>query len=856
MKTGAESEIPFWAMQPRQLFRVLKTSEKGLNNEEVKARLAEYGQNRIEAKQKRTALDIFISQFTNALVLVLIFAAMIAYFIGEPINSIVILAIVFVNSIIGFIQEYRAEKALEELNKYITINAKVLRNGEVAEIDSRELVPGDIVHLNIGDIIPADIRLLHVDEMSTDESILTGESIPVMKKAVAVSEKHKLPYELSNMAFMGTSVSSGAGYGIVVSTGKNTFFGKSAVLVQKELHETDFQKSIRKFSNFLLKIILVMTLFIFVANALLGKGYFDSFLFALALAVGITPELLPVIITISLSNGALRMAKEKVVMKRLASVEDLGNMDTLCCDKTGTLTEGKLSLINYINSEGKKDARTMLYGILCNSAEIGRRKKTFGNPVDRAILESSDAALFKTKIAGYQILHENEFDFERRRMSVIVRARGANTMIAKGAPESVFRICTHAYIKGRKVALTKKVLAPIAKMVSSYEQEGYKIIAVAEKPTRKKKTTKEDEREMILVGFLIFMDLPKKTASEAIQDLQKLYVGVKILSGDSPLITRKICNEVGLAIAEDKVVSGDELERLDDRSFEEYCNRYNVFARVTPAQKYKIVSLLKREGHIVGFLGDGINDVPALKSADVGISVDSAVGIAKEEADVILLKKSLRVLANGIREGRKTFGNIMKYILNTISANFGNMFTMAISSVFLMFIPLLPSQILLNNFLSDLPLLTLSTDNVDEGFLRKPKRWNLEMISKFMMNFGLISVVFDLALILPLILVFNTSAELFRTAWFVESSISEVIVTFAIRTKQPFLRNKPSKWLIATSLITIFLVAGITYTAFGFSFFEFVSMPLEIVGLIVVVLLLYFITAEIFKRKFFKKFDI
>ena len=840
-----------WSLRAEEVLTHLKSSDAGLSTVEAGKRLGEYGSNEIAETSKRHGLSILISQFRNPLVFVLIFAAIVAYSLGSRIEALVIISIVIVNAALGFVQEYRAERAVRELRKYVSLRVKVLRDGKIVELDSRDIVPGDIVCLNIGDVVPADIRLMKAEDMTTNESALTGESSPVEKHVVAVGDI-ALPQKMSNMAFMGTSVSEGSGCGVVVATGGNTFFGRTAAYTKKTL-ETNFHKSIREFGNMLLKVILLMTLFVFGANAILGKGVFDSFLFALALAVGITPEILPVVITIALSNGAHKMAKEKVVTKLLASVEDLGNMDIICADKTGTLTEGTLSLLSYMNLDNRKDDKLILHGMLCNSAVIAG--KGLDNPIDRAILASSVAVRLQPKLRGYELIRRNEFDFVRKRMSVLVQAGKKRMLIAKGAPESILKASASATVNGKKRWLTTALVARITEMVENQEKQGYRVIAVAEKSMRQARATKADERELNLLGFLLFLDPPKSTAKEALDTLRNLKVDVRILTGDSPVVTRKICNDVGLEIRESKVVTGEELDQLNEEQFSEYCRKYNVFARMTPEHKYRIVTALKKAGHVVGFLGDGINDAPALEAADVGVSVDTAVGIAKAAADIILLKKSLRVLAHGIIEGRKIFGNITKYIMNTISANYGNMFTVAISSLFMRFIPLLPSQILLNNFLSDVPNLTISTDNVDPEFVKKPKHWDTKFIRRFMTYFGLLSSVFDLALILPLIFVFNASTELFRTAWFVESALSEIIVVFAIRSKRSFFRSMPSKWLIVSSILTGVFTVAITYTMIGQALFEFAAMPFYILAFIGGVLLTYFICAELAKRWYFKKFE-
>lgn len=840
-----------WLMPIQQVFDYYKTSEKGLSDTEASSRVKEYGLNEIAEKERRHWLEIFVSQFTNALVLVLIVAAVLSYFLKERIDAVVILSIILLNSMLGFYQEYRAEKTVAALKKYVTYRAKVLRNDEIVEIDSKDVVPGDIVFVTIGDLIPADMRLFRLEDFSTEESSLTGESLPVSKSITEVKEGLNVQ-DYSNMAFMGTSAVTGSAWGIVTATGKNTFFGKTTALLEGKPEEADFQKNIKKFSNMLLKVIIIMTIFIFGSNALLGKGIFDSFLFAIALAVGMTPEVLPIIMTITLSRGALKMASEQVITKKLVSVEDFGNIDTLCCDKTGTLTEGVLTLADYVGADSKKDDDIVVYGMVCTS--VTGKRKSFGNPLDAALWQSDEGINLKSEADSYVIIDVNEFDFERRRMSVLATKNEKNILVCKGAPESILEICTSIDISGEKKVFSKN---EIENEIFNYEKEGYRVIAVAYKDVDKSKneSTKADEKELTFKGLLFFLDPPKKTAGESLNTLQNLGVTIKVISGDSPVITRKICGDVNLSLVDNRVITGRELEALNDMQFKEYSLKYNVFARVTPEQKYKIVKSLKREGHITGFLGDGINDAPALKAADVGISVDSAAGVAKEVADIILLNKSLRVLAHGIIEGRKTFGNITKYILNTTSANYGNMVTVALSSLFLGFIPLLPPQILLNNFISDVPLITISTDNVDADLLKKPRKWDIKHISRFMIYFGALSSFFDLILIASLLYVVRAQPELFRTAWFVLSALSEMVVTFAIRTRLPFFKSRPSTWLIVTSGLAGITALFVTYTWFGGLFFQFVKIPLPVLGLITGILLAYFVSAEILKKYFFERID-
>ncbi|VVB80695.1 Copper-exporting P-type ATPase B [uncultured archaeon] len=850
----SEGKENYWTTSSNQVVKIFESSEsQGLTSEEATKRQKIYGLNTIPEDRGRTILQLISSQLKNWFMIILLIAAITAYYLGSKTESMIILLIVLVSGLLGFVQEYRAEKTVQELKKYIARKTRVIRNGAVIEIDSREVVPGDIIHLSVGDIVPADLRLIEIENLSVDESALTGESFPVEKETSQISTKSVAVQNLSNIIFMGTSVVQGKCVGIVVETGEKTYFGKTAKYIEKKVPEEEFQRGIRKFSNLLMKVVVSMTIFIFLANALLQKPLLDSLLFALALAVGVTPEILPVIITIALSRGAMRMAKESVIIKRLSSMEDFGNIDTLCSDKTGTLTEGKMSFMEGLNFDGEKEEKLILDGLLCN-AKAKDRLSSANNPIDSAIWESSKSHHLAEKFAQYKIVEENEFDFERKRMSVIVEKDRHLRLIVKGAPESILRVCKYVKFERKNQALSSALMKKIKSKIESYENEGYKVILLAEKNFINAKKGKEIETSLVLCGLLLFIDPPKKTAKEAIENLEKLNVSLKILTGDGEIVTRKICSEVGFNI-KGKIFSGEELSKLDHANFEKYCRECNVFVRLTPEQKYRIVKVLNREGHIVGFLGDGINDAPALRAADVGISVNTASDIAKDSAEIILLHKSLRVLGNGIVEGRKTFGNVTKYITNTISANYGNMFTVASSSLFLNFIPLLPSQILLNNFLSDVPNLTLPADNVDKEYLIKPKRWDIKFLSRFMIYFGLLSSFFDLMLIIPLLLVFKAGPEVFRTAWFVESAISEIIVVFAIRTKLPFYLGKPKTSLLMSSLISILFCVLITIWAFGRQIFNFTALSSGVWILIAIVLTVYFASAEIAKRSFFKKIE-
>ncbi|MDO8339222.1 MAG: magnesium-translocating P-type ATPase [Candidatus Burarchaeum sp.] len=850
MSAGAVGIDRPWALSAEALYQKLGSSDEGLSEQEAKHRESA-GRNELPEKDRRTVRSILVSQFNSPLIYILLFATTLAYLLGDIIEGSVILVIVLINGVLGFFQEYKSEKALETLKKYITFNATVLRNGEKTDVDARALVVGDVVMLRIGNRVPADMRLLLCEEFQTNESVLTGESGLVEKSPAAINAIKPEPQLLSNMAFMGTTVASGHAVGIVTSIGADTFFGKTALTLSARVPESHFEKSIREFGNMLIKVTAGMTIFVFIVNTLLGRPLLESFLFAVALAVGITPEALPIVITIALSSGALELAKKKVVVKKLVSLEDLGNIDVFCADKTGTLSENELVLEKALDAQGSDSTQVMEYGLLCNTL-FGTRKARLANAVDSAIIHFASNKFSISRLSQLhkvQVLDTVDFDHERKRMSVIVRHEGKLLMITKGAAENVFEVCT-SMVHGEKI---RKISQADRKKYEEYAAMGYSVIAVAVREVRELKDFKpEDEKGLTLAGFLLLGSQPRHSAAHTIAHMKKMGVELKILTGDGPIVTRKLCRDVGFAISEDRVILGEELDGMDEQALMQAAQRYNIFARITPTQKYQLVLALRRAGHVVAYLGDGVNDAPALRAADVGISVNNAVDVAKDAAHIILLNKSLDAVLTGIQDGRKIFGNVTKYILNTISANFGNMFSMAASSLFLKFLPLLPSQILLNNLLSDFPMLTISTDNVDSTFLKKPKRWNLPLISQFMIYFGVLSFVFDMLIMFSLLYWLQAPQDLFRTAWFLMSLLTEVAVVFVLRTQQSFYKSSPSRLLAVASLATVAIALAIIYLPIG-RFFEFAHLDLTYLALIAGVTLLYVVVVEVAKMRFFKK---
>ena len=846
------NDTNYWKLHKEVLLSQLQSSENGLSDEEVSRRLEEYGLNEVPSTGHRTSLSILLSQFKSPLVYVLIFASGLSAFLGEITAAVIIVIIMLINAVLGFTLEHKSERAVDELRKYLSYDATVVRNGKKTVVDARKIVAGDIVLLAIGDIVPADVRLLDVDGFQTNESVLTGESTPIDKNTDPVEIDKPLPHQLLNIALMGSTVIEGSGRGVVVATGKNSYFGHVATKLGLLPPKTDFQKNIASFGNFLVKMILVLTVFVFLVNSILGHGVLDSLIFALALAVGLIPEALPVIISVGLSGGALRLVKKNVVVKRLEAIEDIGNVDVLCTDKTGTLTQNKVVTQSIVDTHGNFDLELVKFALLCNTAVV-ESDRILGNPIDVAIWNFGKEQGFSEElITDFKLVHEIPFGYNRRRMSVVVLIGSRQLLISKGAPEAILGVSSSVGNENKIQTLAEAKIG-VSSLIEGYRQAGNRLIALAFKEIAEKSVySVTDEVNLTFAGLIVLSDPPKEDAAPAISRLKSLGIKLKILSGDDPVVTADVCRKLGIDTGE-QIITGMDIEKMEDNELQKIAEVNDVYGRVTPEQKYTIVAALKKSGHVTGFLGDGVNDAPALKLADVGISVDSGVQVAKEASTIILLKKSLSVIADGVAEGRKAFGNMTKYIMNTVSANLGNMLTLAAASLFLPFIPLLPSQILLTNLLSDAPLITISTDNLDEEDLRKPKKWNIRLIAKFALFFGVISSIFDFITISLLVYLLNASPELFRTGWFIESVMSEIIVTFSIRTKRRFYKSRPSNMLIATSVIVASIAIILVYSPIGL-FFEFIQPPLWFLGLIFGIVACYFLIVEGLKHFFFSRY--
>jgi len=834
-------DIKFWNISIDELYKNLNSTENGLSSIEATSRLKKLGYNEITKEKRESTIHILIRQFKNPLLWILIFCTTLSFFTGDRLEAELILTMIILYLSLGFFQEYKTAKIFELLKQYTISKNKVIRDNRTIEIDSKQLVMGDIIYLTLGDLVPADIRLIKLKDLTVDESSLTGESMPVEKKIIIEANKISEPNEALNMVFMGTSILSGEAYGIVTQTGNQTYFGKIAQILQKKETITDFQKNVNKFSKLMIKVIVLMTFFILLINTIQHKNFLESVLFALALAIGITPELLPVILTITLARGARKMASKKVIVKQIASIENLGNMDTLCCDKTGTLTEGIFSLDKFIDINGNENVDLLVQALICSQSIFKTEKSSFNNPMDKCLWDAIKEKNLIAELEKHELIDISEFNFIKRRLTCIIKKDNEKMFFTKGSPDNILPLCK-----------VPQQTEEIKECIDNYEKKGYRVIVLAGKKTDATTISDDLERDLTFLGYLIFIDPPKEGVKKSLEKLNKLKVNIKIITGDSPLITKKICTDLNINIIDNHIITGNEIDAVPDDKALEFFSKYNIFARVNPQQKYRIIKTLNQNSHIVGYLGDGVNDTPALKISDVGISVDSAVEIAQDTANVVLLHKSLDVIADGVIEGRKSFGNCTKYILNIISSNFGNMITLEIFSFFLPFIPLLPSQILLTNLITDITLTGMATDNVDIEMLIKPKKWDFKLITCFMIIFGAISSIFDVILLFLLIKVYHTDIANFRSILFTFSLISELLITFIVRTTHPFYKSRPGENLAIISIIMLVLTIILPYTTFGSKLFQLNTIPTNIILPMLILIISYCTTVEISKRWFFK----
>jgi Mg2+-importing ATPase len=766
----------------------------GLTVQEASARLDRFGPNEPAATRHHSFFSDLLHAFANPLVLILVIAAVASAFLGDKVDAGIIGAIVLLSTAIDLAQTYRSQRAVERLRAQVAPTASVLRDGEWKEIRRRDVVPGDMVRLSAGDLVPADARLLIARDLYILQASLTGESLPAEKQATGEPASTKA--DARNMVFLGTSVVSGTATAEVVATGARTAFGDIAARLGARPEATAFDLGLRHFSQLLARTVLFLVLFLIVVSVARHRDPLQSLMFAVALAVGLTPEFLPMITSVTLSRGAVAMARKKVIVKHLSAIQNLGSLDVLCSDKTGTLTAGTMSLDRSLDPFGGPSQRTLELARPNSKFETGIR-----SPLDEVILHQSPP-----KTDDYSKCDEIPFDFERRRLSVVVERQSQRMLITKGAPEGIFPLLSGYELEGTTLPISNDAAKRMQQTSNELNGQGFRLLAVAyaEVPTRASYSV-ADERNLILAGFLSFSDAPLADASQVLASLKQDGVDIKVISGDNDRVTGHVCAQVGIDTG--RIVTGEEMDRMTDPALSHVVEQTPAFARISPAQKNRILLALKHNGHAVGFMGDGINDAPSLHAADVGISVSSAVDVAREAADVILVEPGLRVLHDGIIEGRKAFGNVMKYLLMGTSSNFGNVFSMAGASLFLPFLPMLPTQILLNNLLYDLAQITIPTDNVDETYLQKPQHWDIGLIRNFMVYIGPISSIFDFLTFYVLLHFFRASEALFHTGWFVESLATQTLVLFVIRTSKNPLRSRPSGPLMATCLAVV--VVGI-----------------------------------------------
>ncbi|MFN5423470.1 MAG: magnesium-translocating P-type ATPase [bacterium] len=807
---------------------VFKTNiEYGITTEDAINRTKIFGENIIAVSKKRNELLILIGHLSNPLVILLLIAASISFFIGQGISSLIIVLMVMISVVMDYMQEKSARKASEKLKNKVAIKTSVIRSGKIVEIINDEMCLGDIVLLSAGKIAPADLLILESNDLFVNQSFLTGESFPSEKSNVAMASKETELAAIRNLVFMGSSVLTGTAKAMVYSIGEKTQYGSIARTLMRKEDDTDFNRGMRKFGMLIMKVTLILVLFIFFVNAILQHDILESFFFSIAIAVGLTPELLPMVMSVTMAKGSIRMASKGIIVKRLSAIPGLGSMEILCTDKTGTITEDKITLIKCIDLDEKESGSLFELAYINSFFQTGIK-----NPLDDAIINFG-----KPNISGYQKIDEVPFDFLRKKMSIVVNDGLKNILICKGAPEEI--------LKSESLSAEEKIKA--YKLYESLSKDGFRVLAIAIREIEKKpKYSFEDEIKMNIKGFVAFLDPPKQDADETVTELKKIGVEMKIITGDNHLVTQKICSAIGLPVK--GIMLSNELELLSEEALQQKVSDITIFARFSPEQKNRVINAFKKIHRSVGYMGDGINDAPSLKTADIGISVDSATDIAKDAADFILTKKDLLVLKEGILEGRKTFENTMKYILMGLSSNFGNMFSVAIATLFLPFLPMLPAQILINNFLYDSSQIAIPTDNVDEEFVKAPRRWDIKMIRNYMLAFGLTSPVFDLATFFVFYKIFQLSPEEFRTGWFMESLATQILVIFIIRTpKTSLLSRRPSTPLIL-SVLTFLLVGWmIPYTPAAI-YVGFRPLNQHVIMFIIMIVVTYLISAEFIKR--------
>ncbi|HEY9629534.1 MAG TPA: magnesium-translocating P-type ATPase [Coleofasciculaceae cyanobacterium] len=844
----------FWSLSTDQVLQQTHSTIAGLSHQDVQQRLRESSANSLKQTHKSSAWILLLNQFKSPIILILIIAAVLSIFLQDAASAIIILAIVLISGLLGFWQERGASDAVEKLLALVQVKATVLREGQAQDIPNEEVVPGDIVVLSAGKNIPGDCLVLESKDLTVDEAALTGETYPVDKLSGILPTETGLS-QRTNSLYLGTHVISGTAKAVVVRTGKETEFGKVSERLKLRPPETEFERGLSQFGYFLMEVTLILVVLIFVVNVYLDRPVLESFLFSLALAVGLTPQLLPAIVSVNLARGAKKMATKQVIVKRLSAIENFGSMNVFCTDKTGTLTEGQVKIHSAVDVEGKDSVsgdsmqanRVLLYAYLNAASESG-----YVNPIDSAI------RAYKTfDISSYQKLDEVPYDFNRKRLSILFKTKRTHLIVTKGAFKNVLDVCSTVEIaEGKKIDIADR-RQRLHQQAEDLGSKGLRILGVAYRnlisvtPQNQHQDSfsKEDEANMTFLGYLALFDPPKAGIGDTLKELELLGITPKMITGDSKAVAISIIQQVGLP--KPKVLTGSELDKLSDEALMHHVQQINVFAEVEPNQKERIIIALKKAGNVVGYLGDGINDASALHAADVGISVESAVDVAKEAADIVLMQKDLNVLVEGVKEGRITFANTLKYVFMATSANFGNMFSMAGISLFLSFLPLLPSQILLTNLLTDFPELTIATDRVDREQVSQPRRWDIRFIRKFMLVFGLLSSVFDYLTFGVLLLLLQADPAQFRTGWFMESVISASMIVLSIRTHKSILHSKPSRSLLLSTMAIAVVTLVLPYTPLA-DLLGFQALPIEFLLVLAAIVGLYIFCAENVKRVFYQ----
>jgi Mg2+-importing ATPase len=840
------------------IFKQLQTNRKGLSNEETLKKLRKNGTNIIVSEKKKHWYHFLVKSIVDPFIIVLLVLSLSTYIIGtsntDYIGSFIIFVIACISIIIRFSQEYHSHLSSLKLKHLIKTKANVLRDSKLKEIDVERLVIGDIVYVSAGSIIPADSKIIECKDLFISQALFTGESMPIEKYENFIETSNKSITDISNICLMGSTVISGTATILIINTGTHNYIGLMASSIKEEKEETNFDRGVKNVSYTLIKYMVIIVLVVFFINGIVKKDWFEALLFSISVAVGLTPGMLPMIVNTNLAKGSATLAKKKTIVKNLNAIQNLGAIDTLCTDKTGTLTENRIVLQKYLNVNGEEDTTVLQYAYYNSFFGTGVK-----NIIDKAIIEYAAGSDIKKLANEYRKIDEIPFDYERRIMSVVISTEEDNhILISKGALENVLSITNSVMKNGTVIPMTEKTKKQIINNVNILNEEGMQVIAVAIKKERVdiKTFTKKDEKDLIFAGYVAFLDPLKKDAKEALQSLKESGINIKILTGDGEEITTSICKQVNIDTS--KVISGFEVDKLSDGELKKKCEECNIFVRMTPLQKNKIINILQSNGHVVGYMGDGVNDAPSLRSADVGISVNTATEIARTSSDIILLEKDLMVLKDGVITGRKIFGNIIKYMKMTLSSNFGNMFSVLVGSVFLPFLPMIPIQILIQNMLYDLSQTSLPWDDVDNEFLIKPQKWDISDLERYMKSIGIISSIYDgiTYLVLWFILGYNEPhlQSYFQTGWFMEGLISQTLIVYFIRTsKIPFIESSPNRLVTLTTLIVSFCAIIIPFLPFANSL-GFVIPNYKFYFILPGILIMYFLSIEIIKTMYIKKY--